>query len=320
MKTKILRNIFLSVGVLFASARLLSAGMNDGILDFGDTPLCHSHPTFITFDPPGGPARDMLPSGINPAGAVTGTYVDANLVSHGFLRARDGTFTTIDPPGSIGAYVGNYFGLVGPPINPAGAITGTYLDASGVQHGFLRARDGTFTTFDPPGSTLTVPQGINAARTITGFYFDVNSVFHGFLRAPDGTFTTFDAPGAVLGTAAEGINCAGTIAGFYADASFVFHGFLRARDGTFTSFDAPGSAPPFGTNPTGINPAGAITGWYFDMSSVFHGFLRAPDGTITNVDPPGSEDTFAAVINPAGVITGDYVDASGATHGFLRIP
>ena len=53
MKTKILRNIFLSVGVLFASAQLLTAGMNDGVLNFGNTPLVSPQATFITFDAAG---------------------------------------------------------------------------------------------------------------------------------------------------------------------------------------------------------------------------------------------------------------------------
>ena len=99
MKTKILRNIFLSVSVLFASARVLSAGMNDGVLNFSNTPLVSPQATFITFDAPGG-QRDMLPSGINPSGTITGTYITGSLVFHGFLRAPDGTFTTFDPPGS----------------------------------------------------------------------------------------------------------------------------------------------------------------------------------------------------------------------------
>src|SRR5260370_36173996 len=97
MKTKILRNIFLSVGVLFASARLLSAGMNDGVLNFSKTPLVSPQATFITFDVPG--ALEAV-NGINPAGAITGWYFEANFVGHGFLRAPDGTITTFDPPGS----------------------------------------------------------------------------------------------------------------------------------------------------------------------------------------------------------------------------
>jgi hypothetical protein len=98
--------------------------------------------TFTTFDVPGGPAF-ISSSIINPAGAITGYYNDANFVRHGFLRVPDGTFTTFDAPGS--AYATNPAG-----INPAGAITGSFFDAAGVYHGFLRAPDSILTR---PGST-----------------------------------------------------------------------------------------------------------------------------------------------------------------------
>src|SRR5882757_5583469 len=68
------------------------------------------------------------------------------------------TFITFDPPGSVDT---EPFA-----INPAGAITGPYFDASGNEHGFLRARDGTLTTFDPAGSIETNPEGINLAGAI----------------------------------------------------------------------------------------------------------------------------------------------------------
>ena len=82
-------------------------------------------------------------------------------------------------------------------INPAGAITGDYLDANYYGHGFLRARDGTLTTFDDPGGNDTTAVGINPAGTIAGVFhnYDVNFVGHGFLRTHDGTFTNFDVPG-----------------------------------------------------------------------------------------------------------------------------
>jgi hypothetical protein len=41
--------------------------------------------TFTTFDPPG--SASTFPRAINPAGAITGDYIDANYVFHGFLRA-----------------------------------------------------------------------------------------------------------------------------------------------------------------------------------------------------------------------------------------
>ena len=51
-------------------------------------------------------------------------------------------------------------------INPAGAVTGGYIDASGVAHGFVRAKDGTITTFDAPGAGIG-----HSHRATTAIYF-----------------------------------------------------------------------------------------------------------------------------------------------------
>jgi hypothetical protein len=109
-----------------------------------------------------------------------------------------------------------------------------------VFHGFLRAPDGTLSSFDAPNAATgfffegTAPDGIDAAGEITGVYTDVNGIFHGFLRAPDGTFTTLDAPGASSstncgfpGTEPSSINAEGDITGFYSDVNCQVHGFLR---------------------------------------------------------------------------------------------
>ena len=77
-------------------------------------------------------------------------------------------------------------------------------------HGFLRGRDGTFITFDPPGSTSTVPASINPEGAITGAHTDANNVIHGFLRTRDGTLRMLDVPGATF-TAPNSINPEGTI-------------------------------------------------------------------------------------------------------------
>jgi hypothetical protein len=64
-------------------------------------------------------------------------------------------------------------------------------------HGFILARNGTFTSFDAPGSsTLTVATSINPPGDTTGYYFDASGSTHGFLRASNGTWTTIDVPGA----------------------------------------------------------------------------------------------------------------------------
>jgi hypothetical protein len=240
---------------------------------------------------------------------------------------------TFDAPGAgTGPGQGTFLQTNPGTINPAGAITGFYCDAINC-HGFLRAPDGTFNTFDAPGSTFTFAGWFNPAGVIAGNYADASSVFHGYLRARNGTFTTFDAPdagtGAGQGTFPYGLNPAETIVGSYVDVSNVNHGFLRARDGTIISFDAPGAGGSCqqlslnGTIAQGINPAGAIAGYYFDASGLSHGYLRARDGTITTFDAPGAgtgscQGTIAQSINPAGAIAGYVVDANNVAHGFLR--
>jgi len=63
------------------------------------------------------------------------------------------------------------------------------VDANGVNHGFVRAPDGTITKFDVPGAGTSAGQGTipfcnNPVDAITGNYIDANGVFHGFLRTP----------------------------------------------------------------------------------------------------------------------------------------
>jgi len=298
---------------------------------------------FTTFDAPGAgtvpgmqgcteSCQGTVPWGINPAGEITGQYIDVNNVAHCFVRSANGTITTCDVPA---AGTGPGQGSYGESISPAGEILGTYSDASSVWHGFIRFRDGAIIVFDAPGAGTGPGQGtfvatfsgITPAGEITGYYFDGSNVIHGYVRAPDGAITTFDAPDAGTGTYAVSINPKGQVTGAYADASGVDHGYLRSPDGTITSFDAPGAGtgPGEGTSAANINPAGEIVGNYVDSSGVSHGFLRAPHGTITSFDAPGagtgsSQGTNPFSNNPAGAITGWEIDASGALHGFLRNP
>lgn len=242
--------------------------------------------SIITFDVPfaGGAGTGSLPGtsayNINPAGVIAGFYTDVNFVFHGFVRAPDGTIATFDAPGAgttpgLGTFTAQFNG-----INPAGAVTGNYSDASGVNHGYLRAPDGAITVFDVPGAGNANPGGINPAGTIVGNYMDASGVNHGFVRAADGTFTVFDIPGAGTapgeGTLGENINTPGDIDGMYIDASFVNHFFVRSKQGTITTFDAPGTTAGPGSTVGTNNPMGAVTGRYADANGVYHGFLRIP--------------------------------------------
>jgi hypothetical protein len=125
--------------------------------------------------------------GLNQLGAVAGIYSDANSVNHGFVRSPNGTITTFNAPGAgTGTYEGTgCFSDCPVSLNDWGAITGVYIDANFMLHGYLRNPQGKIATVDPPGSTGTLPYGINDSGAITGYYLDANNVYHGFLRIPD---------------------------------------------------------------------------------------------------------------------------------------
>src|SRR5262245_15530945 len=99
-KTKVLRNTFITVGLLLALGQLLGAGSSDRVLDFGNVPIGSG---IVTFDAPGagtGPMQGTIPVAITSVETIAGYYFDDNAVTHGFVRRRDGTATTFDAPGN----------------------------------------------------------------------------------------------------------------------------------------------------------------------------------------------------------------------------
>ena len=299
--------------------------------------------TFTVIDAPGagtcstscgtiGPGQGTRAFAINPSGEITGFYSDNSGRCHGYVHAN-GTFTQIDAPDAgTGPFPQGTFPSEITPmgINSAGAITGFYVDASSVQHGFARAPNGIITEFDPTGSIFTNPNAIDELGEITGFYFDANFVGHGFLRATDGTITSFDAPGADRtpgsgnGTFGVGLTPNGGIEGVFVDANGVLHGFARSNQGTFSTFDAPGAGTGAGqgTLPESNNTLGAITGNFIDGNFANHGFLRNQQGSFSTFDVPGAgtgagQGTIPLGNNNPGAIVGQDIDGGNVAHGFL---
>jgi uncharacterized membrane protein len=296
----------------------------------------------ITFDAPGAGTGPYQGTGcfaltdcsvlINNSGAITGYYLDANNVFHGFLRSPEGTFINFEALGAD-TTANDFNGTLPNAINDAGAITGIYYDVNNVGHGFLRSPEGAFTTFDVPGSIFTNPIALNPESAIVGRYVDESGVTHAFLRRPDGTFETWSGPGAQT-TGAYNINIFGTVVGHYLDNSNVTHGFMRSPRGKFTTFDVPGAGTASGQGTecpgcsVGFNLFGAAAGLYIDGNNVVRGFLRSPVGEITRFDPPGESALYGlgcyndcnVGLNDSGVITSSYLDANNVYHGFLRSP
>lgn len=98
-------------------------------------------PTFITFEAPGAGTTPFMGQGTiawgnDAQGEITGWYIDASNVFHGYLRAPNGRFTTIDAPG---AGTGGYFqGTAVYTLDANGEMFGVYFDENYVLHGFVR--------------------------------------------------------------------------------------------------------------------------------------------------------------------------------------
>jgi hypothetical protein len=339
----------------FVTRRTKARAIYLGLCALGLAVAVNAHePRIITIDAPGAGTGLYQGTGcfaytdcsvlINNSGAITGYYLDANNVYHGFVRSPDGKFKTFNAPGAD-TNAGDFNGTLPNAINDAGAITGVYYDVNNEGHGFLRGPQGKFTTFDVPGGIIGVinPIALNLVGAIVGVYEDQNGVFQPFLRHPDGTFTTWIVPGACQASSATGcygsgafsINVFGTVAGGYEDNSgnFVDHGLVRSPEGKLTTFEAPGSGtgPYEGTGSPGssvpLNQFGAIAGYYIDASDLVHGYLRSPRGEITTFDVPGTEslgigcyNDCSVGLNDSGAITGYYLDANNVYHGFVRNP
>jgi hypothetical protein len=258
----------------------------------------------------------------NDRGDVVGTYTDAGLVQHGFLRYPNGDIISFEAPG---AGNGPGQGTVAYDINDGGVIAGAFADANNVYHGFLRYPDGSFVTIDAPAAGTGAQQGtfafdVNPAGTTTGTYVDAANVNHGFVRTAANQYTSFDPPGSVFTYPCEEscLSPDGTVTGAFVDAAGTVHGFVRTRDGVITVFDAPDS---IATIPVGVNARGEIAGNTVDASGGGYGFVRYKDGSIVTFNDPdaGPIGTGALGINNAGATTGGYFDAqAGTVHGFER--
>ncbi|MGA7340571.1 MAG: Ig-like domain-containing protein [Terracidiphilus sp.] len=77
---------------------------------------------------------NLILNGVNAAGEIVGIFTDGNYVFHGYLRAANGSITSIDDPN---AGTGTEQGTGSLAINASGMIAGTYVDSNSVLHGFL---------------------------------------------------------------------------------------------------------------------------------------------------------------------------------------
>jgi probable HAF family extracellular repeat protein len=115
-------------------------------------------------------------TGINNSGNVSGFFVDAHGVNHGFVLIG-GHFEILNFPASTGTQA---FGL-----NNKGQVVGAYTDSANNTHGFVfTVRTKMFQSIDDPdGIGTTVVNGINDKGFLVGF-FGTAPVNSGFVAIP----------------------------------------------------------------------------------------------------------------------------------------
>lgn len=257
--------------------------------------------SFTTLEAPDGGSISLV-SGINAAGDIVGTVVDAT-GRHGFLLSG-GVFTTIDFPG---AAVTEARG-----IGPGGDIVGTYRlpgEPALNFHGFLRSADGEFRPVDYPGHTSTMTQRILPDGTMLGCFHDddFTASMRGIVITRDGR-EAIDVFASMHNGATPDLR---RIAGLYTNTVSNRVESYVIDDGVFRSFVVPGSLM---TAAWDVSPSGEVAGIYRDAAG-FHGFVLTAAGFVS-VDVPGAALTRVRGINARGDVVGEFV-AGGKTYGFL---
>ncbi len=262
---------------------------------------------FTTIDVPG--AIATLPLDINNSGVIVGTY-SLNHDNTAACFIYDGaTYTTFTVFDSTYSQVNA--------INDAGRMVGSYRDAEGKFHGFIR--EGAVTTsFDAalPNALQTFLYGVNAAGDLVGGFRDAAGKIQGFAYI-NGSYQILDYGDGAF-TQAHAINDFGQIVGCY-HVNGQFHAFLL-DNGVFSDLTGPGANYTVAGD---INNYGEIAGDYSEtIGNRRHAFLFT-GGLFYPFDFPGlTEGSLATGINDFADIVGGYPDfdeGGMVTRGFLAL-
>ena len=138
---------------------------------------------FTTHDFPGSQGTYFYALGNN--GVAAGHYQDSEGLYHGVILGEDGELRQYDFPGAVETEI---YGI----SDATGALTGHFIDASGVRRGFSGD-----TIVEAPGASETYADFVSWTGHIVGSYADAAGTYHAYMRGATGRFLSIDLPAAL---------------------------------------------------------------------------------------------------------------------------
>ena len=212
---------------------------------------------FTTYDFPGSQRTHFYALGNN--GQAAGHYEDSDGLYHGVVL-ENGELRQYDFPGSVQTEL---YGI----SDATGALTGNFIDDSGVRRGFSGDE-----IIEAPGASATYADFVNASGRSVGSYIDAEGVYQPYTRTAAGRFLTID-----LLQAAQfeyffvhGINDVGTLVARAKRVDSIPSTFVGSLQHGLHVLKFPGSVSTEGWN---INQDGSVVGHYDSADGRRHGFI-----------------------------------------------
>ena len=215
---------------------------------------------FTTYDFPG--SKNTYFYALGNDGRAAGYYEDSDGLHRGVVL-ENGELQEYNFPNAVQTEI---YGI----SDATGALTGNFIDASGVRRGFSGE-----TIVEVPDASATFADFVNAEGTIVGSYVDADGIYRPYYRRSDDRFTIVDSAKAATREYffVHGINDAGI-----SIARVKLHGDIprtyvgRVREGSI-ELKFPGAVSTEGWN---INQDGSIVGNYVSPDGRRHGFIARP--------------------------------------------
>ena len=241
-------------------------------------------------------------------GRAAGHYQDNNGLYHGVIL-ENGELRQYDFGDAIQTFI---YGI----SDATGALTGNYIDASGIHRGFSGDEIIEF-----PGASETHAHFVNASGGMVGSYVDAEGIYHPYVRTPDGRFVSIDLPRAASLEFyfVHGINDARVVVSRAKPMGDVPRTYVGTFQEGLAEFKVPGSVSTEGWN---INQDGSIVGHYESADGRTHGFIArpaAPDDDEPIATPTTFNYTFESIDVPgvdflALTASSDFEDYAGHTR------